>query len=412
MKKTPPFDITVLLFYLVLLSIFLLPYIHVGGFPALRITDILFVPVLVLVALNLQLYKWGYAKVIGVFGVLMACSVAINLSINGFSDFFEFYKLFKYLVYTLFFALFAHKVNFQTTINWILGLLIAFNLLHYLDIWRFNELIEPFYAWGPHIETFGLNSLGEPATKRLLGTMGNPNVNAILFLCLICVYAYLRRNGNKYAHAGYFISFLMMLACQSRTGIIAFVAILALEIWLYRIPLKNALYNIGSMIVIYLLFRFGTYQDTHGEATQYLENAASGEVMETVSVKGRVNVWKHLWGMVQDKPFFGFGPYKRYFYQNEIYAESQYMLMLWRYGFVGLFAYIFWIVYPLYRLYRMKFNQKQVPLIMFTVVVLITSLTNNPINDPRLLMMLALMIGMYGYPLLLKNTDYETVDSQ
>ena len=104
------------------------------------------------------------------------------------------------------------------------------------------------------------------------------------------------------------------------------------------------------------------------------------------SLRGRFEVWQYLFEMVKEKPVFGYGPYKQYFYQNEIYSESEYILYLWRYGIIGLLMYITWIIIPLWK--NLKAAAENRFYILIAVAIMITAITNNPLTNQMILPLL------------------------
>jgi O-antigen ligase len=98
--------------------------------------------------------------------------------------------------------------------------------------------------------------------------------------------------------------------------------------------------------------------------------------------------------MIIEKPLFGYGPDKNYFYTNNLYSESEYVLITWRYGFIGFFAYLTFLLYPLYT--RIKDNvQNYLPLLLFTIAIFLTAITNNPISFPPILILYAYIAGVF-----------------
>src|SRR5690606_33780255 len=88
----------------------------------------------------------------------------------------------------------------------------------------------------------------------------------------------------------------------------------------------------------------------------YLNTLFTNNMLENNSLKGRFEVWKELWKEIKMKPLFGYGPNKNYFYENEIYAESGFFLMAYRYGFVGLAFFIFALFYLFYQGIKYRAN--------------------------------------------------------
>jgi O-antigen ligase len=228
-----------------------------------------------------------------------------------------------------------------------------------------------------------------------LGTIGNPNNNAILFLFFCVLFIPKKLSGTK-DWIWFFVAYLFFLTCQSRTGVIAFAAMSVLAMWLFQYSRTKII--IMVMCIVGGLTILKTVQFVQHDDKSYIGSMADGEALsKTNSVKGRLEVWNLLWEMIKQKPFFGHAPSKDFFYNNQLYSESEYVLMTWRYGFVGLLLYLLLILYPLAK--AIKFKDELLPkqLILFTVVILITAITNNPLSNPSIFLMFAVMVSLFYF---------------
>lgn len=318
-----------------------------------------------------------------VFFIAMILSIVVNDRIYILRDHFELLKIIKFFLIIHFFSLVVDLVNWDKWITITFIVLLVFNFLHYIDFLGFNSLIQIYYGAEIHIAGFGLNSLGEPDTKRILGTLGNPNNNAILFL-FFCIY-YFKNSLGKNPILFYLAAF-GLLACQSRTGFIAFGFIFLLFIYLNRVPLKLILQHIVVIAIEYFLFLL--------IGNMYISSLANSELLKSNSVLGRIETWTYLGKMILEKPFFGYGPDKLYFENHNLYSESEYFLIAWRYGFLGLISYLWFMLRTVF----CAFNFKQLTfvsvLFFYTIVLLITGLTNNPFSDPKLMVLFAMVLGL------------------
>ncbi|MBU2650553.1 MAG: O-antigen ligase family protein [Bacteroidetes bacterium] len=405
----------------VLFSIFLLPSANpIPGWFAFRLEDLL----LPLIALYLFIRRGfrfhAYAFYILAFAAYIFLTIAINGRLAEYRDYFEIFKLIKYLLYFWFFSLVAGSPGTIRILRWIFPLIFLFNLLHYFNLFDFNRIIEPFYASEVRLLFFGKNSLGEPATKRMLGTMDNPNNNAIVFLFFAAIFA----PGNqirKYDYLVFLLSFIGLLLTQSRTGMLAFVAIMIADIYIRRLNYKRVFFLLSMFIIGFVLINAIEYFDIQSKAlptieeknafidkkqnlkfdellpaTEYLTNVIESDVSER-SVTGRLEAWQHLWGMIKLKPVFGHAPYKEYFYNNCVYSESEYILMTWRYGFIGLLLYLGFIVLPAILHFGKGSLLKYCPAVLFILVILITAFMNTPVCEPRILLLLAFAIAYFYF---------------
>jgi O-antigen ligase len=272
-----------------------------------------------------------------------------------------------------------------------LGLVVV-NLLHYYNIGDINYILETYYGGGVHIKYFGLNSLGEPAVKRMVGTMGNPNINGILFAFFTI--GFLPLNYDKKMIPWFVSALLMMFLCQSRTIILAigFTMLLVFVLQLSNWKLKH-----WSWIAL----MFSTYFVSWAMATDffayslYSNSMFDAELMETRSAMGRFEVWNYLWQMVKNNPFWGHGPYKEYFYENQIYPENEYILILWRYGFIGLLSYFSLFALPAFWFMKnlKKDNLNKYGILLINLM-LITATTNAPFTNRNIRVIFAMALGL------------------
>lgn len=311
-------------------------------------------------------------------------SIVINNRIEIIRDHFEWIKIVKLLIFVIFFAIFIDKYSLNRTIKITFGILLAFNLAHYINLFHINEIIEPYYVSSmEHLDYFGKDTIGRDATKRMIGTLGNPNNNSILFMFFLI---YFFSNGKK-DRIWFYLATFGMLACQSRTGFISWIIIMALAYYITRTSLKTILIQIFIFGLEYIaLLLLGNV---------YIGTLGSTAVMKTNSVMGRLEIWTHLGKMLLQRPIFGYAPYKEYFEANQLYSESEYMQSAWRYGFIGLFAYLWFLIVLTVQGWRNRITPQGLQLFLFVICFLVTSITNTPFSSPKLAFLLALSIGIF-----------------
>jgi O-antigen ligase len=131
----------------------------------------------------------------------------------------------------------------------------------------------------------------------------------------------------------------------------------------------------------------------------YLESVIHGQFLEGSSMDGRFEMWEHLWEMIKEKPLLGHAPYKEYFYENHIYSESEYVMMTWRYGFIGLLIYIsIYLFLALIALRNLHLHSAKV--LLFTVILMmVTAITNNPFSHQKILIFIAFIVGSFFWEL-------------
>jgi O-antigen ligase len=334
-----------------------------------------------------------YLKIVLLFAFYIFLTILINGRIFEYSEYFESYKVMKFIIIVQFVSLMylSYEFKVKKVIEISFLILFGFNMLHYFNLFNFNHLIYLFYDIdGRDIIQFGKNSIGQPATKRMLGTMGNPNVNSILFLFFFTYFMYKTIQGfySVIWQQFYFIlSALSVILCQSRTGIFILVLLFCCYVFYsyknYKRVILIFLILLGLLSIIYLLDVY-----TFKYITNFKMNS-----QENTSLSGRLEIWKLLGDQILQKPIFGWGPNKNYMYSNNIYPENEYIFMAWRFGFIGLFFYLFWLIYPFKESIK-KDGFKNNFYLYVLLVVLICALSNNPITESRIFVLFSLIVGV------------------
>lgn len=386
--------------YIFLFSIFLLP-----GFKlyestyTIQISDLLIPFFSGYILLNIKRFDFNILKQfllpILLLLVIVFISIIINHRIYVLQDDFELLKLIKFLIVFIFFATCNYNRTHYLVLKVIFTLVLIFNFLHYINFEGFNQNIMIYYSNEIQLSSFGINSLGHQDTIRLLGTLGNPNNNAILFLFFFILF--FPRKESKILDNLFFIAAgIGVIACQSRTGFISLVTIFIIGSIISKPDNKLILVMAGIYLLSFIGFNY--------MGNKYLNTLASNVTKQT-SVTGRINVWEMLWNMIKEKPYFGYSPFKEYFYSHKIYSENEYILYLWRYGFIGLGAYIFMLLNNIYIAYRSVNKVEGYRLLLFTIVIIITAITNNPLSDVSVFMMYSFLAGNFFSMKLSDTTD-------
>lgn len=403
-KKIKP---ELFLFSVLLISVFLLPGFRIKpSFPEFQFTDVLFPILVVFLFFKKQSIVFGkYVFITCGFIGLILLSIIINKRYTAYNDYFEIYKFLKFIVFVVFISQITFKGTFDVFFKIVFYLLFVFNLFHYFDLFHFNARIEPYYASGVNLDFFGLNSIGQIDTKRMIGTLGNPNNNAIAFLFFVILF--LPKSKDKiFNQISFYLSFIGFLACQSRTAFIVFGVIYVFYLFIGKIKIRAIAVQLTILVGVFLLMQnidriysrqayFVDGKSGKDSGTKYLTSLMDGELHENTSINSRFETWQKLVVMIKQKPILGHSPNKQYFYDNNLYSENEYILILWRYGMVGFIFYLIWLLYPFFiAAFKWKYEYYSL-LIYFSMVICITSLTNNPLSEPRLLMVYALVVGLF-----------------
>ncbi|MEN8929327.1 MAG: O-antigen ligase family protein [Flavobacteriales bacterium] len=374
---------------LILVSLLLLPELNFRkGFASFQVIDLLMPLLLIFVYLRRKLITWRpFFSILILFALLMLTSIFMNGRMAVTRDYFEFYKLLKFSVVFLIFSFVALPDFIKYVAKPVFVLLAIVNLFHYFNLFDINTLIHAHYNGGIHIEFFGLNSLGEPGTRRMSGLSGNPNINSIVFGFFAILFIP-QRGGKPRTYLWLIAAVFLMFLCQSRTNLIAFVVMTVLTFAIakrtFNFNAKNIVLSVlaGFLIAMLLL------------QNDYLNSLFTQDLTKNTSLLGRFEVWKHLVEMIIQKPFFGHGPFKEYFYQNKMYSESEYIMQTWRYGFFGLLVFLGVLLYPAVRTIGKLSVKNNLILFQFTILMAVNSLTNNPFSDRLLMVLFAIAIGL------------------
>ena len=364
---------------LVLIDAVILPDLHLmQGFPAVQLTDFLLPFMLFLLypkiksSLTMRFPLW-----LGAFGVYMLVPIVVNGRMLEVNDYFEIFKIFKLiLVFLAFYHSASEQFNRFIRISFI-GLVVV-NFLHFYDVFHFNSLLKYLYGDSIHFQLFGKDSYGQPAVKRMLGTMGNPNTNALLFLFYTVYFIPKKTAITSWSY--FFLALFMVFLCQSRTSLVGVGVLLLIIVFFGRMgSALQSTYKIGLVAILYLgAMALAT---SFFKYTSYSNGMMDGSALYSNSLRSRWETWGILWEMIQTKPFFGHGPYKAYFSRMKLYSENEYLLMWWRYGIFGLCFYLGIYIVPFWHFVKIKITENKFKALLFLGVMLIAALTNNPLSE-------------------------------
>lgn len=371
-----------------------------SGWPQLRVDDLLAFLLLVTLLsgrsgdLIISRPLACYSGVVLIFVLWILATIMANGRYLLIGDYFEIYKSIKFLIFFWSVYIYARYQTIDPTSMWLiltaifLGLLI-FNLFGYFNLFNFNYRLMPFYASGERISGFGLDSLGNPSVKRMLGTMGNPNDNAILF-SLFASYFLVSIRIKRWLSLGLLaISVMLILLTGSRTVLIGVFVSFALYGLMEKFSLKKGLLFAASVIaVIFLVYLLDL---------KYISILWQLDIRENPSWVARLEVWDRLGEMITRSPLWGHGPNKDYFYANSLYSESEYVLMTWRYGYIGLFLYSLWLFLPAMMSLLVRQGGFVKLLFIFSVILAVSAITNNPLSEPRIMAVFAMLCGLFFF---------------
>lgn len=381
-------SIAEVLFALFLLSLFLTPNINaLSGVPAFRLEDLLtYLMILILLAgtsrppLNRARQRYLFISVALLFW--MTLSIAVNGRMFEVSDDFELFKLLKFMVIFLFCS---HHV--QSVSQWSRVVTAAFigvavvNLLNLTNWYQFNDWAMPYFA-GTQLEAFREDL--RQGGGRILGTMGNPNNNAIVLSFFALFFIVTGKGLRRYLV--FIPALVLMTLSQSRTTFVGFFAVTGTFILLRRRGVRrfSSVLAIGGLVLAIAAVL----------NLDYLSSLWTSDIANTASIVVRLDIWWRLLDMVQASPWMGYGPFKDYFYSRGLHADNEYILMLWRYGYPGLVIYLLWAYGPVVAAVRMGPQQSATLFAMFGMLLAICGLTNAPLAEPRIAELFAALCGV------------------
>ena len=386
---------------LVLLDAFFIPDIRISSqLPAFQLTDFLLpiIGLLLYPKLPLVRKEWWFLW-IALFAGYMLLPILINGRIKQWNDYLELYRVIKLGVIFLLFRFIQPKQLHPLIVGSFMVLLLI-NVLHLYNVFNINELLKYTYGDSIHFKLFGRDSLGNPAVKRMLGTMGNPNANALLFLFFTVYFLPIEKKREHWALC--YTALFMVFLCQSRTSLIAAGLVVGAMLFLTKKDgLKAAVWKLVTSIGLYVLATM--IATSFFKYLSYSNSLMDGSALYSTSLRSRWESWNILWDMIKTKPIFGFGPYKSYFTAHQLYSENEYLLIWWRYGIFGLLFYLGIFLLPFWELFRRKLDAHSVKAMIMIGVMLIAALTNNPLTE-RTISVLFVFILASGLP---KSKEHE-----
>jgi hypothetical protein len=172
---------------LTFLSVLFLPSIKINSQLYLGLDEF----IVVIMGIRLLSKKFFWIDQLAIILILMSffilASIIVNPNFSDYREYLEIHKVIKFAIFYVFtifvFRDFKHEKGIVYFLTFSFILLFIFNALHLFNVFYFNEYVTILFDTdGRDVINFGKNSAGGPGPKRIVGTMGNPNINAILFL--------------------------------------------------------------------------------------------------------------------------------------------------------------------------------------------------------------------------------------
>jgi len=301
---------------------------------------------------ELRLQSFPLKRISLIFGCLVLSYTISNFygvvirgaGAYGIRDVMELVTFFKhYLVITLVISVNFRQVDFCIFRNAFLGGLVFLILLSFgqaLNLFNLNTWFSPYFNPN-HWETM---ILGNPA--RVLGTFDNPNVFGIFtVMALAFLVSYYYFVESK-AYFPFLVLILIGLVIKveyltiSRTalaGIGLILTILSVWAFFYYKRRKAILIRIGALFLVTMLL-FVTASDGF-----FIRLTDGFNYSTSNSFLGHVERLGAAVGSISQSPIFGWGTQK---HAMTTVVDNEYALFTRRYGFVGLFFYLWFYLQP------------------------------------------------------------------
>lgn len=310
-----------------------------------------------------SVYKW-----FALFGLAILLSISYVTIFKGYviigRDFWEFPKLFGYF---LIFALVANlnispnDIRHYYKIALIVFLCSAFiGIAQYLNLGNINATISPYYA---PTQIKGLMLQG-----RVTGTTGNPNeFGAMMTLASSVAFSgvlfFEKKTMRLFSFSCFFVFVLSIVLTLSRSAIIALIiAICFLTLFKYPLMLgikkgiKKLLIVIPIvMVTILIIIKIAPEKF-------FFRISQLGNIWNATSWQARIVGWKINYDLWKLSPLFGWGPGKM---TMTTIVDSEWLLLLRRYGLIGVIIFILWFVnyyFGLSKIYRASSSTEVVAL--------------------------------------------------
>ena len=367
-------------------AIVLPPLSSLPGLPSIRFEELLFLLVFPLLILKREpvkkdrLYNYFVIAVIS-FGAAILFSTfygryILSVPVTG-RDFFELLKVFKLLIVVVAISRFnlseseIYKLLYVIVFSFFVSSIIG--LMQYYSILGFERITAPYY----------FSSRLFDVHNRMMGTFLNPNTyGSVVTLGTIVtgVLAFYEKDYGRKVLLFFlviFFSFVIALT-QSRTAIVVLalglIILIGLNSYEGRFSIKKLVFLIVGIIITVTLF-IGFLSDEVITRLSTLSN-----ISEDKSWQMRLFAWYLNLSIFSESILFGWGPAKMI---HTTIVDSEYILVLRRYGIIGFGIYLFIYLIPLYRAFLFQAKKGLVgalgQIILISIVVFFVANITNPL---------------------------------
>jgi hypothetical protein len=269
---------------------------------------------------------------------------------------------------------------------------LALNLFQVLDSSTYGRFEWLYSNYTPQhtVEVGGiLADRGE--ANRYSGLSANPNSQASILCLLLVALSVMPSVGCWRSLICIPLSVLFVLA-QSRTAIIAMLVsapvLVAPRTWGFFGIVRTTFILTALGLVLALLVEWLNLT--------FIRSLISSSLLEQDTLTARFEAWGPLLEMARERPLLGNAPQQEYFAKTATHADSEYVLVFWRYGLIGLAAQLSMMLLPIISAVRLHRGQRSVRVGMacLSIVAGVISLTNVTLTDFRFTVIYSLVLGL------------------
>lgn len=384
-------------------SIVLPPLSALPGLPDIRVEELLFFLLFPLLILQREskgknrLYNYFIYAVIA-FGFAIVVSLlhgryVLGVPLTG-SDYFELLKAFKLLIVVA--AISRFNLNTEDIYKLLYVVVFSFFISSVIGLMQFYGILGLERITGPYYFAERIYDVH----NRMMGTFFNPNTYGTA-LTLGVIVASVLVFYEKVVFRKVFLSFLVILLSftlaltQSRTAIIvlliALIIVFGLNTFKSRLTFKQVAILLTGFLVVSVLF-IGLLSDEI--ITRF---ATLSDIAEDASWQMRLLAWYLNLTIFYESIIFGWGPAKAI---HTTIVDSEYILVLRRYGIFGFTFYILIYLIPLYR--SLIFQAKQgitgvigQIVLVSLIVFLIANITNPLFHEIQFIDYWMIILGIF-----------------
>ena len=350
-----------------------------GGLPSVRIEELLLPVILVLLwqnrTMGVKVIKQPMTILFVLLGISMGISIGNAAILQGgsvsLSDLMELIRVLKYLVlYVFMVTLIAssqRSLNREEAltgfVNISVVLFLGINWAQYFNFLYFNRWFSPLFGPPHHVERIIRNS-------RVIGTLGNPNFfGALMMIFLLFYFSKLifQFDQMKLKPVKWTLlisaAWMSLLLTASRTALLAVVGGFAAGMAVYLLisqkkhfirlagifALVILLGLISNILVVFTMRAYDDYlrprfvsEEDDGrrllQTTHTVGNRMQEALNEGRGIRTRLQVWSTHFEYAKESLIIGNGPQKEEF-RGEQVVDNEYLLILRRYGMLGLVLY-------------------------------------------------------------------------